>query len=247
MYKFSLLNYFITGKEIRIQSEGGPIGLSLTGELADAFMVEWDKKVVKKIKEMGVDLLLYERYKDDIDIVAVSVENGTEIQNGKLVINEEKIKIDEEKSDSQITMDIVKEIAEQVDPMIKLTTDVPSNYEDGYLPILDLEVKINKEENNRIDFQFFEKPTKNGRVLMPDSACSSQQKRTILTQECLRRLRNTKIELGEEIQNFHLSMFMLKLKNSGHSAKYRKQILDSALKAFEKMKLEACKWNKIII
>ena len=33
-------------------------------------------------------------------------------------------------------------------------------------------------------------------------------------------------------------MFMLKLKNSGHSAKYRKQILDSALKAFEKMKLE---------
>ena len=73
---------------------------------------------------------------------------------------------------------------------------------------------------------------------MPDSACPAQQKRTILTQECLRRLRNTKIDLGEDIQNYHLSMFMLKLKNSGHSAKYRKQILESALKGFEKMKLE---------
>ena len=226
------------GNEIRIQSEGGPIGLSLTGELADAFMVEWDKEVVKRVKEVGVDLLLYERYKDDINVVAVSVERGTEIKDGKLVINEEKIKADEGKSDSQITMDIVRDVAEGVDPMITLTTDVPSNYENGYMPILDLEVKINKEENNRLDFQFFEKPTKNGRILMPDSACPARQKRTILTQECLRRLRNTKIDLGEEIQNFHLSMFMLKLKNSGHSAKYRKQILESALNAFEKMKLE---------
>lgn len=54
-------------------------------------------------------------------------------------------------------MDIVKEI----DPMIKLTTDVPSNYENGFMPILYLEVRINKEENNRLDFQFFKKPTKN--------------------------------------------------------------------------------------
>ena len=48
-------------------------------------------------------------------------------------------------------------------------------------------------------------------------------------------MRNTKVELGEEIRNVHLNNFMLKLKNSGYSAKFRKEVLDSASKAFEKM------------
>ena len=64
---------------------------------------------------------------------------------------------------------------------------------------------------------------------------SFSQKRTILTQECLRRLRNTKIELGAEVQKLHLNRFMLKLKKSGYSQKFRTEILDSGLKAFEKM------------
>ena len=48
-------------------------------------------------------------------------------------------------------------------------------------------------------------------------------------------MRNTKVDLGEEIKNKHLNDFMTKLKNSGYNAKYRKEILDSATKAFEKM------------
>ena len=47
-------------------------------------------------------------------------------------------------------------------------------------------------------------------------------------------MRNTKVELGKEVKNMHLNNFMLKLKNSGYSAKYRKDILDSASNTFEK-------------
>ena len=89
--------------------------------------------------------------------------------------------------------------------------------------------------NYRIDFEFFEKPTKNPRVILASSALSFPKKRTILTQEFLRRLRNTKVELGPEIQKKHLNQFMQKLKHSGYSQKFRMEILDSALKAFEKM------------
>ena len=70
---------------------------------------------------------------------------------------------------------------------------------------------------------------------MANAAMSAKSIRTILTQECMRRLRNTNVEMGEEIQKKHLNKFMLKLKNSGHSVQYRKQILDSAIKGFEKM------------
>jgi hypothetical protein len=50
-----------------------------------------------------------------------------------------------------------------------------------------------------MDYEFFEKPTKNKRLILKDAALPANQKQTILTQECLRRLRNTKLELGEDI------------------------------------------------
>ena len=60
-------------------------------------------------------------------------------------------------------------------------------------------------------------------------------KRTVLTQECLRRLRNTKKELGVDIQNEHLNEYMSRLKKSGYSAKYRLQILKSAKEAYKRI------------
>ena len=39
--------------------------------------------------------------------------------------------------------------------MIKLITETPSNPEDGMLKILDVKVKINEKEANRIDFEFY--------------------------------------------------------------------------------------------
>ena len=87
--------------------------------------------------------------------------------------------------------------------MIKLTVETPCNFANGKLPVLDVEVNINKEEENRIDFEFFEKPTKNSKVILADSALSLSKKRTILTQEVLRRLRNTKLELRTNVREKH--------------------------------------------
>merc|ERR1712074_63204 len=110
------------------------------------------------------------------------------------VIDLEKKITDEEKTDEEITMEIIKEVAESVDPMIQFTVDLPGNYENGKFPVLDVQAGINKEKQNKIEFEFFEKPTKNKKVILSDSAIPSNQKRTILTQECLRRLRNPQIE-----------------------------------------------------
>ena len=95
-------------------------------------------------------------------------------------------------------MEIVRQVAELVNPMIKFTVDVPSYHEDNKIAVLDLEIKMNQEEVNRIDYEYFEKPTKNPKILMAESAINANSKRTILTQECLRRIRNTKVELGDK-------------------------------------------------
>ena len=55
-------------------------------------------------------------------------------------------------------MKIVNEIANSIEDMIQLTTDFPSKYEDGKVPMLDLKVWMNK--NNNIFYNFYEKPMK---------------------------------------------------------------------------------------
>ena len=90
---------------------------------------------------------------------------------------------------------------------------------------------------------------------MQKSAMPEKFKRTVLTQESLRRLRNTKKELGSEVQNAHLNEFMSRLKKSGYSAKYRLQILKSAKEAYRRILAEDANgtkplyrsrtWNKI--
>ena len=223
------------GDEIRRQKEGGPIGLSITGEIADCYMLNWDKEFLKKMKSLNMNPALYERFKDDITIVLRALEAGTKFEDGVLTVDMKKKVADEQKTDEEITMEVVRGVADSIDEMIKFTVDYPGNHKSGKMPVLDVEVAINKEKENKIEFQFYEKPTKNKKVILNDSAIPSKQKRTILTQECLRRLRNTQIDLGKEVQTKHLNEFMVKMKNSGYTAQYRKQILDSAYKAFEKM------------
>ena len=115
--------------------------------------------------------------------------------------------------------------------MISFTFDVPSNYTKKKLPILDLNVYLDKE--GIICHEFYEKPTNSNFVILASSALSIKTKRTVFTQECLRRLRNTSIHLGPEVANHFLSKYMLKLKDSGYSSKFRSEIVKSAKNAFK--------------
>ena len=45
-------------------------------------------------------------------------------------------------------------------------------------------------------------------------------------------MRNTSVKLDPDILNSHLSRFMLKLKDSGYSSKFRSEIIQSAKNAF---------------
>ena len=170
---------------------------------------------------------IYTRFKDDIQIVIESLENGSKIEDGKIVVDEQK----KDRSDSKVTMNVIQEVANSINPMIKLTVETPCNFKDGKLPVLDIKVNI----NNRIDFEFYEKPTQNCRVILASSALSFTKKRTILTQEGLRRLRNTKMELGQKAQEKYLNLFMLKLKKSGYTEKFRREVLSSIFNAYHKM------------
>ena len=61
------------------------------------------------------------------------------------------------------TFEVIKEIGDSLEDMIQLTADVPSNYSNGRVPILDMEVWIEKDEEgvSQLRWSFYEKKMKN--------------------------------------------------------------------------------------
>ena len=117
------------------------------------------------------------------------------------------------------TMLLIQKIANSIDPQIQFTFDVPSNYSDNMVPILDVKAGIN--EDNEIDYIFYQKPMQNRLVVPKQSAMPLQQKMTILTQECFRRLHNKRETIVDE-----------DLKTSGYSEQERQKITHSVPNAF---------------
>ena len=92
----------------RIQKQGGPIGLKLTGEIADCIMIDWDKELLTKLKHFKMVPEIYTRFKDDIEVAIESLEKGFKLMEDK--IEEKRVK-DENKSNTKVTMEIIQEIA----------------------------------------------------------------------------------------------------------------------------------------
>ena len=63
---------------IRKQLDGGPIGLGLTCEIADCFMIRWEKQFLKKYKDIGICIVMYSRFKGNTFISALAVDKGME-------------------------------------------------------------------------------------------------------------------------------------------------------------------------
>ena len=139
-------------------------------------MIKWDKRFLQKCTEVGVSVTMYSRFKDDIFISALDVEKGTKLEDGKLIVDMQKKTQDENKSDDDVTMEVVRQVAESLDPNLKFEIDVPSYHEDKKIAVLDLKIGLNEEMENRVDFEFYEKPTKNTKVILAESAINAKIK-----------------------------------------------------------------------
>lgn len=226
--------YHFNGK-IYLQTEGGPIGLELTGAISRVYMSWWDKELMKKINDAteGISwkLLMYQRYVDDENCIGEVMPLGARLENGKVSINPEMIDNDRSIPPDIRTAKIIKDIANSISPCIEVEIDCPSLHENKKMPILDLEVWV---EGNQVMYQFYRKPMSNFLVLMARSAMSMKMKRICLMQEVVRTLRNTKRSLPEEVKTNFLSEFALRMKDSGYTCKFRKEVIEGGVKAYEK-------------
>ena len=227
--KFIMNNhiYSVNGT-IKKQTKGGPIGLELTGDIAQIYMCWWDKEMKRRLFENHIILLIYLRYVDDMNFV---IDKQKQITENK---NEEERK----KEDLQI-MEKIRKIGNEIHKSIEIETDTPAMHEDNKQPILDLKVwpETRKEQDGRICskvvHEFYHKEIGNKAVTNAKSAMSMQSKRNILTAEMLRVLLRCSPLLDWNITAKHASEMNRRMQHSGYNHQFRKQVTSAALNKYK--------------
>ena len=217
---------YVFDNNIRRQKEGGPIGLELTGDVAQVVMAWWDREMLKRLREEGkLEVLMYKRYVDDIN---TAVRNKQDTRES----NEER----GEKEDTT-NMKLFKETGNKINPCIQLEVDSPSMHEDMKMPILDLKVWTEEIEGRgyNIIYEFYCKDISSKAVVHARSSLSWASKRTIMTQEILRIMLNCSQNLPWQRVAQFISHFMARMQYSGYNQKFRSEVVQSAIKAMKNL------------
>ena len=185
---------------------------------------------------------MFKRYVDDSLQITGGIVTGWEYCKDsdrliyKAVGRYDELPVDQRK------FSILKDIANELDPCIKMEMDVPSLHNNCRLPVLDLEVWINNE--NRCLYSFYSKDISTPYTILFNSAVPVSTKRTTLLQKGIRRWVNTSSMVPEEELRYTLSRYMNKLRCSGYDLKYRLEVLkgiQTRIKDFEAKILEGSK------
>ena len=104
------------------------------------------------------------------------------------------------------TMVKVKDIADGIDPALKVTVDQTTNYTDGRLPVLDLKVWIGEDVNKLIKVlhTHYMKEVASRMTIHQRSSHSASMKRNVLVNEMSRILRNCSEDLPKKEAEEHI-------------------------------------------
>ena len=133
--------------------------MELTGAVAKAVMVWWDKQFCLKAGSLGILLQLYKRYVEDENVLVDELTPGSRYEDGVLVVKPEEVERDMEKPADQTTMEVVKDVANSIEGMIQTKADFPSKHEDNKMPLLDTKIYVEEkdDESREIQFEFYKK------------------------------------------------------------------------------------------
>ena len=223
------------GDTCYLQTEGGAIGLELTGAVSRAFMMKWDKLYLTKAKTAGITMGMYKRYVDDSNqLVKVSPPGSKYNENtGKLVVDDQNLQ--ENMEDDRRMAEIVKDVANTVMDGIQMEADYPSSSVERKMSILDMKVWMGSCGN--VLYQHYEKAMASKLLLHAQSAQSNACKGSVHAMELVRRMLNTSPRLDwTQYVAPTLTEYMARMKKADYGEKYRKNTLVKSLAIYDKMR-----------
>ena len=113
-----------------------------------------------------------------------------------------------------------------------MEADYPSNHTSGWMPILNLEVKM--AEDKSIDFKWFKKTMASPYTILNRSAMPAATKRITLVQMGVTMLRNTRERLHKNLRVPLLEQLAEVMMVSGYPEDFRRGILESSVACYDK-------------
>ena len=198
---FSSNAYTFAGKT-RIQSDGSPIGLDLSGEIGRLEMGDWDVELAEICERNCVKGDLSDRYVNDINIVMNTISHGYR-WTGEMLEYDQQWELEDERT-----------------PAIQMEGDYGSKQKDT--------VKGTPEMMYyQVSFKFFKKPMARPTIMNAITTMTEKMKRETTSNELMRRLLNTSQGLpnSEADMEEAVNEYMVQMRNSGYNAQYRYKTL----------------------
>ena len=221
--------YGFGGKKFK-QMEGGPIGLRGTCTLARLVMQIFDRRWMDLVRDAGLSIDLYMRYMDDGRKLLQPIRRGWRWVNGALVYTLRWDKEDEVKTAMEVTVGVLRDTVKRIADYLDFTFESGDDYPDGWLPTLDVSIKVN--DRNTVDYRYFEKPTTTNTTVRERSAMGENSKIQCLSNDLVRRLMNTKEELPASYRAEVVDKYGIKLMTSGFTREQSRKILMNGIKGY---------------
>ena len=237
-------NVYTVKGEVKVQTDGAPIGLDLSGEIGRLETAESDIAIAKLCEANHILLDVDGRYVDDDNNVLSAIPYGYRWSEGRVQFNVDWVAEDSKLPEDKHTANVLVDLANSIRPAIQYTADVGSTYTNGRVPILDMAMKVIEATFTedgitftcpQVSYNFFKKGMARKTIMKSSSAMPERIKRETLVNELLRRLLNTTQNLPDarkesvEVTN----QYMITMKISGYNQKIRRETVISAFKGLK--------------
>ena len=224
-------HYYTFGGQIYHQQDGGPIGLRGTCAVARVCMQIFDSKWKRKLDEWRISRKMNKRYMDDTRTLLHAIKHGWRGDENGLWFSLAWQEEDQKLSSTEITKRVLLKSMEGVENYLKFTGETGEDFEGGWLPTLDTNLKVTKE--NKVLFKMYEKETCSRQTIHKKSAMGENIKSQILSQDLIRRLLNTSEDLSKEYREHVVDEYGKKILNSGYTREQAIRILVNGIKGYE--------------
>ena len=116
--------------------------------------------------------------------------------------------------------------------------ETKEDFASGWLATLDTDLSVN--ENNTIEYKFYEKPVSSNVTVQQRTAMDENNKMKTLSNELTRRLLNTSESLGDTVRIEVVDKYSQKLFNSGYRKEQIQRIVINGIKGYVR-KLRDCR------
>ena len=133
-------HYYSFNGEVKLQQEGGPIGLKVSGSVGKVVMLSWSRELKARIARAAANipsfhLHLHKLYVDDNDVVCEELAPGTRLVEEEWVVVEDQVEEDRRIAGDKRTALLVQELANTICPYLQVVADYPPNHISGWMPV----------------------------------------------------------------------------------------------------------------